>query len=143
MMSKTEIADIYPLSPMQESLLFHSLYNQGDMYFEQMIFSLEGHVNEHALENSLNKVIHRYDILRTVFVYDKINKPRQVVLKKRNIKIKLEDLTNVQASERISHVAKLALEDRKIGFDLSKGPLLRLTLIKTSTNSYELIWSNH
>ncbi|WDH97030.1 amino acid adenylation domain-containing protein [Paenibacillus urinalis] len=142
-MSKTEIADIYPLSPMQESLLFHSLYNQGDMYFEQMIFSLEGRVNEHALENSLNKVIHRYDILRTVFVYDKINKPRQVVLKKRNIKIKLEDLTTVQASERVSHVAKLALEDRKIGFDLSKGPLLRLTLIKTSTNSYELVWSNH
>ncbi|MCM3126807.1 non-ribosomal peptide synthetase [Paenibacillus provencensis] len=143
MMSKTEIADIYPLSPMQESLLFHSLYDQGDMYFEQMIFSLEGHVDEQALENSLNKVINRYDILRTVFVYDKINKPRQVVLKKRNIKIRLVDLTNIHETERNNHVSQLAIEDRRIGFDLSKGPLLRLTLIKTNINAYELIWSNH
>ncbi|UHA73332.1 non-ribosomal peptide synthetase [Paenibacillus sp. 481] len=143
MMNKAEIADIYPLSPMQEALLFHSLYDQGDVYFEQMIFTLEGHVDAEALERSLNAVIARYDIFRTLFIYDKISKPRQIVLKKRLLHLELVNISNLNDKEQHDVIKEIAEEDRNRSFDLSKDMLLRLKLIQTHASGYKLIWSNH
>ncbi|WP_293655788.1 non-ribosomal peptide synthetase, partial [uncultured Paenibacillus sp.] len=142
-MSKPDIADIYPLSPMQEALLFHSLYDQGDVYFEQMIFTLEGSVNIRAMESSLNAVIRRYDILRTIFIHDKINRPRQVVLKERTLQLETVDVSERSKAEQRDVIQRLAEEDRQRAFDLSKDLLLRLKLIKTGESAYDLIWSNH
>lgn len=129
-MKNWEIKDIYPLSPMQESLLFHSLYEQGDVYFEQMIFSIEGKLDIGALERSLNQVISRYDILRTIFIYDKINKPRQVVLKERKLKIDEVDISGCSTDEQNRHIQEFAEADRRRSFDLSRDLLLRLTVIR-------------
>ncbi|MFS0871455.1 amino acid adenylation domain-containing protein [Paenibacillus xylanilyticus] len=143
MMNKPEIADIYPLSPMQEALLFHSLYDQGDVYFEQMIFTIEGFVDIKALERSMNKVIERYDTLRTIFIHDKINKPRQIVLRNRNIKLDSLHLTEPDPAEQRKIIRRMAEEDRQRSFDLSKDILLRLQMIQTGPAAYTLIWSNH
>ncbi|WP_458461931.1 amino acid adenylation domain-containing protein, partial [Paenibacillus sp.] len=143
MMNKPEIADIYPLSPMQEALLFHSLYDQGDVYFEQMIFTIEGFVDVEALERSMNKVIERYDTLRTIFVHDKINKPRQIVLRNRKIKVESYHLTESDPVEQRKMIRQMAEEDRQRSFDLSKDLLLRLQMVQTGPAAYTLIWSNH
>ncbi|MGN7414456.1 amino acid adenylation domain-containing protein [Paenibacillus sp. SAF-068] len=143
MMNKPEIADIYPLSPMQEALLFHSLYDQGDVYFEQMIFTIEGFVDVKALERSMNKVIERYDTLRTIFIHDKINKPRQIVLRNRKVKLEYTQMTESDPSEQRKSIRQIAEEDRQRSFDLSKDLLLRLQMIQTGPAAYTLIWSNH
>ncbi|MFX3646303.1 MAG: amino acid adenylation domain-containing protein [Paenibacillus sp.] len=143
MMNKPEIADIYPLSPMQEALLFHSLYDQGDVYFEQMIFTIEGFIDVKALERSMNKVIERYDTLRTIFIHDKINKPRQIVLRNRKVKLEYIQLTEPDPIEQRKMIRQIAEEDRQRSFDLSKDILLRLQMIQTGPAAYTLIWSNH
>ena len=95
-----EIQDIYPLSPMQEAMLFHSLHDHGDMYVVQMKLSIEGTLDIGALERSINALISKYDIFRTLFVYDKLNKPRQVVLKSRKLKLDLVDISDCDEAER-------------------------------------------
>ncbi|WP_263973429.1 condensation domain-containing protein, partial [Clostridium botulinum] len=66
-----EIKNIYSLTPMQMGMLFHALKDEeSSSYFEQSIFTLKGEIDLNIFERSFNKVIERYDILRTVFVYE-------------------------------------------------------------------------
>ena len=74
------IQDIYPLSPMQSGLLFHTIYApKSDAYFVQTIFELE-EVNNEALRKAWQKVSDHYPILRTGFLWEKYKKPLQYVL---------------------------------------------------------------
>ncbi len=82
--NKPEISKIYGLSPMQEGMLFHSLMDSASSaYFEQLTFTLTGELDIGLLEKSFNHLIKRYDIFRTVFLYEKLKSPRQVVLNER------------------------------------------------------------
>jgi hypothetical protein len=93
MISKGHIKDIYPLPPMQEGMLFHSLKDpESTAYFEQMSFRLQGEVNVDLIQKSINEVMKRYDILRTLFILEGTDRPLQVVLKERDALFHYEDL---------------------------------------------------
>ena len=100
-MAKGNILNVYPLSSMQEGMLVHSLlHDQSEAYFEQIIIDIEGTLDIVKLEQALNALIARYDILRTVFIHQKIKKPRQVVLKERTSRVYVEDLSQVEESRK-------------------------------------------
>ena len=66
-----QIEDIYPLSPMQEGMLFHSLYSPGsDLYFEQFSCRLQGDLDIAAFKQSWQEVVNRHSILRTACVWE-------------------------------------------------------------------------
>ena len=138
-----EIKDIYPLSPMQEAMLFHSLHDQGDMYLEQMQISIEGTLDIGALGRSINALISKYDIFRTIFIYDKLNKPRQVVLKSRTLTLETVDVSECDVAARQSRIRSIAALERERTFDLSKDMLMRMMVVKTGETSFTLIWSYH
>ena len=70
-MQLTNVEDIYPLSPMQEGMLFHSLYDpQSEVYFEQITFTLHGNLNVAAFQQAWQQVIARHPILRTLFLWN-------------------------------------------------------------------------
>ncbi|MEO0849663.1 MAG: condensation domain-containing protein, partial [Cyanobacteria bacterium J06648_1] len=70
------IESIYPLSPMQEGLLFHTLYEgESGVYFEQLSLTLSGDLNVAAFEQAWQQVVERHPVLRTLFVWDKTKKP--------------------------------------------------------------------
>lgn len=53
---------------MQEGMLFHTMKdNDSYAYFEQIILSISGNINVDYLEESLNGLVEKYDILRTIF----------------------------------------------------------------------------
>lgn len=82
MVQQPEIQDIYPLSFMQEGMLFHSLLDQESRaYFEQASFTINGSLDTERFQKSLDALIERYDIFRTAFIHKNVAKPRQVVLK--------------------------------------------------------------
>jgi amino acid adenylation domain-containing protein len=138
------IQDIYPLSPMQESMLFHSLLDQeSSAYFEQSAFSINGEVDISILEKSFQMLIDRYDIFRTVFRVDKVKEPLQFVLKHRKFKIHFEDISHLEAEERESWVQEFKVRDRKRGFDLTKDVLIRISLLQLSSRLNVLVWSFH
>ena len=75
-----QIEDIYPLSPMQQGMLFHSLYApESGVYVEQLSFVLRKCLNVTAFERAWQQVVDRHPILRTSLVWDDLDYPLQVV----------------------------------------------------------------
>ena len=69
-MSTRRIQDVYPLSPLQEGMLFHSLYApESGVYVEQLSCELLGPLDVAAFERAWGRVIERHAILRTAWVY--------------------------------------------------------------------------
>ncbi|WP_176560098.1 non-ribosomal peptide synthase/polyketide synthase [Brevibacillus dissolubilis] len=143
-MASNKVANIYPLSPMQEGMLFHSLLDKGtEAYFEQLRINIQGDVDTTVLEASLNALIARYDSLRTVFIHEKVQKPRQIVLKERTTQIQVHDISALDEAAKQSALDEYIRLDRQKGFDLSKDVLIRLSAVKTSADAWLLIWSHH
>ncbi|WP_257208209.1 condensation domain-containing protein, partial [Bacillus cereus] len=75
-----EIENVYPLTPMQKGMLFHSLMNsKSEAYFEQATFDIQGSMDVKAFVQSLEKLVQRHAIFRTNFVSDWNDEPLQIV----------------------------------------------------------------
>ncbi|MGA8944245.1 MAG: amino acid adenylation domain-containing protein, partial [Thermoactinomyces sp.] len=135
--------DILSLSPMQEAILFHSLFDKGNSYFKQLLIQAEGDFKPELFEKSLNLLIDRYEIFRTAFLYKKVKKPRQVILKERKIKILYEDISHLPDEEKEQQIRARIKQDQDQPFDLLKDVLLRVTVLKTGTRRFQIIFSSH
>jgi len=144
-MSKAgNIEAIYPLSPMQEGILFHALYTpQSAGYFEQFSYTLEGDLNVPAFEQAWQTIVARHPILRTLFTWEKRNQPLQIVRQEVTVPFAYQDWRSYSPSEQQSRLEAFLIADRKQGFDLSKAPLLRLALMRLSERRYQFTWSFH
>ena len=77
---KKEIEDIIALTPMQEGMLFHHLKNPGaDCYFEQLSLNITGEIDTRCFEQAWNFVIRTNRMLRTVFRWEAVDKPVQII----------------------------------------------------------------
>src|SRR5215469_7362574 len=78
--NKNNIEAIYPLSPMQQGMLFHTLYNAtSGVYFEQLKIRLSGELDVHAFKHAWRQLIERHPVLRTHFVWQDLKEPLQIV----------------------------------------------------------------
>jgi amino acid adenylation domain-containing protein len=144
MFKKSDIKDIYNLTPMQAGILFHYMMeNQSFAYFQQLVFPARGHIDTELFEKALNKVIDKYDVLRTVFLYKKVDKPVQVVLKQREAVLETRDISHLPGEEKKPRVKQLMQQDKEKGFDLEKDIPMRVTIVKTSGREFTIIWSHH
>ncbi|MCP4151371.1 MAG: non-ribosomal peptide synthetase, partial [bacterium] len=139
------LEEIYPLTPMQEGMLFNALYDKNSTaYFEQMSYRLQGQLEGDVVKKSLDKLFQRYDILRTAFWHEIADRPLQAVLKSRDADFQYEDLrTRKTAGEKDEYIAAFKIKDRKRLLDLEKDALMRVTLMRAGENEYEFIWSFH
>src|SRR5580704_2053722 len=74
------VEDIYPLSPMQQGMLFHTLLDPeaGD-YLTQLTGTIEGEATLTAFRDAWREIIRRHPVLRTAFVWETLDQPLQVV----------------------------------------------------------------
>ena len=139
-----EIEQIYPLTPMQEGMLFHALLDpDSSAYFEQMSLSIQGELEMASFAASFRQLAERHDVLRTVFVHEGVSRPLQVVLKTREVPVQIEDLSGMSAEEQAAYIAQWEAEDRARGFNVSRDPLMRLGILQTGQGSYRIVWSHH
>ena len=80
-MGKHIFEDFYPLSPMQEGLLFRNLYQASDEYLVQSVFELEGEIENESLKKAWQAIMDHYPVLRTGFIWEDLNKSHQYVCK--------------------------------------------------------------
>ncbi|HYE54783.1 MAG TPA: condensation domain-containing protein, partial [Chitinophagaceae bacterium] len=139
------IEDVYPLSPMQEGMLFHSLIDTGQgHYFEQKILTLKGRPDPGLMQESLEQLVQRYAVLRTAFVYKGYERPLQVVLAERKPTFHFYDLRSACAAKgSMQVIEQYRQEDRAKAFDLCNDPLVRVMILQTGEEEFELIWSHH
>jgi hypothetical protein len=143
-MAKKDIQEIYPLSPMQEGMLFHDIFDsRSTAYFEQVTIRVSGVLEIEPAREAFNALIKRYDILRTMIVYENVERPLNVVLKERKGELFYRDLTNWTASEQEGIIEQFKVNDRKRGFHLTKEMLMRIAIFRTEQEAYQIIWSFH
>lgn len=139
-----KIQNVYSLTPMQQGMLFNYLYNRDSKaYFQQLSFSIEADLDIDVFEISVNTVIARYDIFRSIFIYEKVEEIKQVVLAERTSKIFYEDISHMDSQSRKYYLDEFKEREREKGFDLSKDLLMRIAIIKVGANDYEIVWSHH
>ncbi len=140
------IDDLYTLTPMQEGMLFHALYDDSSYsYFEQMSYRLHGELDVEIVKKSLSKLFERHQILRTAFVYEGFERPLQIVLKDRQIDFFYEDISNkmVKPEDKEIYVREFKESDKQRSFDLNKDVLMRVAILKVDGSEYEFTWSFH
>ena len=142
-MSKPKVEAIYPLTFMQQTLLMHSLYESNDQGFLQVTCKLEGNLDDSLLRDAWQQCIQRHWALRSSVHWKKIKKPVQIIHPASIMPWTNYDLSGLAGKAQSRKIASLMEEDRLLGFDLSRVPVSRLSLIRLSDNSWQMLWSCH
>ncbi|MDZ7402464.1 MAG: condensation domain-containing protein, partial [candidate division KSB1 bacterium] len=143
-MDKKNIEAIYPLSPMQQGMLFHSVYApESGVYHEQLTCTLEGDLNVAAFEQAWRHIVDRHSVLRTSFVYKRLDKTLQVVHKQVELPFEQLDWRDLSAEEQSLRLEQFLTENLQRHFDLNKAPLIRLAVIRLSDQTYQFVWNHH
>ncbi|WP_042200931.1 condensation domain-containing protein, partial [Paenibacillus camerounensis] len=140
----SRIEDIYALTPLQGGMLFHDIADkESTNYIIQSLFSIGSDVEEEYIQQALQLLALRHDVLRTAIVHENLSKPRQVLLHDREIGYERTDLSGLEQSEQAERIAAIAKGHIKRGFNLEQDPLLRVHYLKASEGSHKLIWNYH
>ncbi|MFB6362817.1 amino acid adenylation domain-containing protein, partial [Paenibacillus elgii] len=139
-----QISRIYPLTPMQQGMLFHYLMDpETTAYVEQVAVEIEGRMQPELMEQSFRRLLEKYEVLRTNFVYTDIRAPRQVVRMHQYASVHFEDLDRMDDNEITAYVDGYKKRDLLAGFDLSDDALIRLAALKIAQDRLILIWTFH
>src|SRR4051794_2617115 len=143
-MNRKNVEDLYPLTPLQEGMLFHALHSPGaDAYAEQVTLTLEGEVHPEAFAAAWQAVVDRTPALRTGFVWEGVKQPMQVVFRQASVPLRTEDWSALPEAEREARWAAVLDEDRAAGWELRRAPLVRLALARTGQREWRFLLSSH
>ncbi len=138
------VADAYPLTPMQEGMLFHALAEPGSDVFEnQRTIEVEGELDLAAFRAAWERLVERYDVLRTAFVWDGLDRPLQVVRRSAALEWHEHDWVHLTPDEQSQRFRLLQGEDMQRGFDLQAAPLMRMTMIRMREDGWRWLWTSH
>ncbi|MEH2062640.1 MAG: amino acid adenylation domain-containing protein [Nostoc sp.] len=138
------IQDIYPLSTMQEGMLFESLYApDSGVYFEQITCTLTGNLDVEAFSQAWQQVVEKHSIFRTAFVWESLSQPLQVVYREVLVRVMTIDWGEFSKVEQQEQLETFLSAERQQGFQLSLAPLIRLYLIQLDSHSYQFVWCHH
>lgn len=139
-----EIQDLYPLSPLQQGMLFHELYApESGMYVERLRYTIRGNLNIAAFEQAWRQVVERHPALRSAFVWEETTEPLQAVFRDVKTPLELQDWRGLRGAEQEERLQAHLAETLSKGFNLTRAPLQSLTLIRMSDEVSEFIWSYH
>ncbi|MDF5723372.1 MAG: amino acid adenylation domain-containing protein [Rhizonema sp. PD37] len=138
------IEDLYELTPMQQGMLFHTLYQpESEIYFEQLLCILSGNLNYPTFQQAWLQVVERHPVLRSSFYWEEIEKPLQMVSKQVELPWVKLDWRHLTSNEQQQYLEDFLQSDRQKGFDLAQTPLMRFTIIQLGEQTYQFIWSHH
>jgi hypothetical protein len=138
------VEDVYPLSPMQEGLLFQSLVDPDtEVYCIQAIHRIRGLLRADVFQHCWNILTRRHAVLRSVFLHEGLERPLQVVLKERSPEFHFFDIRGLTVEEQLRRLDQFRREERERGFNLQQDVLMHVTLFQREDEVHELIWSYH
>jgi amino acid adenylation domain-containing protein/non-ribosomal peptide synthase protein (TIGR01720 family) len=138
------IEDVYPLSPMQEGLLFHSLYEpQGGLYVEQVQNRFRGSLDIKALRTAWERVQERHGILRSSFRWEGLRRPLQVVQEHAALTWAEQDWRGLSSADQTMKLEAFLSADRERGFEVTHAPLMRMMVVRLAESEWEFVWSFH
>jgi hypothetical protein len=142
-MNGQNIEAIYGLSPLQQGLLFHSIFESNSTaYLDQLNCALEGKLDPDAFARAWQRAAERHAVMRTAFVW-KQERLLQVVLRKVKLPVEHLDWRHLSPERQSAELEIFLKSDRERGFDVSTPPLMRLSLVQLRDDLYRFVWSFH
>ena len=139
-----EIEDTYPLSPLQQGMLFHTLLQPGSgVDIEQLLCELHEALDVASFQRAWRCVIAGHPVLRTNLRWENLAQPLQDVHAQVDLPWQEQDWRAVPPGEQEQRIADLLGADRRHGIDLARAPLFRLTLLRYGEAEFHLIWTFH
>jgi amino acid adenylation domain-containing protein/non-ribosomal peptide synthase protein (TIGR01720 family) len=144
MAERRGVEDLYRLSPMQQGMLFHSLYApHSGLYFEQALNRFEGQFDVEGLKYAWEQVIERHEVLRSSYQWEGVSWPVQIVHAEVAGQWMEEDWRELATTAQQERLESFLIADRRSGFDLTRPPLMRLALLRLGDEVWEVVWSFH
>ena len=136
--------DVYPLSPVQDGMLFHSLYAPGSgQYVIQMLTPLGGDLDVERFRHAWSLAVRAHPILRTAFVWEGVGRPLQVVHREAEPSWDVQDWRMLARDRIEAQLEEYLRRERVRGFRLDRPPLLRFALLRTADDAWRFLWCCH
>ncbi|MGG4266742.1 amino acid adenylation domain-containing protein [Peribacillus simplex] len=143
-MDKNLIEDIIAMSPTQEGILYHCLKNpELSLYLSQVSLQVKGRMEKQLMLKALEIVSQENECLRSVFRWEKISQPVQVVLKHMEFEMSEEDVSSLSVNEKMKRIHEIQKRERIKGFNLNKGPLVRVVLCREGDEKHRILLQFH
>ncbi|MBL1266100.1 non-ribosomal peptide synthetase, partial [Candidatus Methylomicrobium oryzae] len=138
------IEDLYPLSPLQQGILFHALqYGEQDPYFYQRIFALNGTLDVARFHAAWQSAVDRHPALRSLYLFEDVQPALQVVCKTRSVDLRRADWRGLDAERQWQQLNAWLAGERKQGFDFAGRRGFELSLLRVADAAWWLVWSHH
>jgi amino acid adenylation domain-containing protein len=137
------VEDIYPLTPLQSGMLFHSLMApESGVYVNQVTCTLPADLDSRLFREVWERLVQRHTVLRTAFLWDGLEEPLQVVRKKVTLPWQELDWRGLTQEERRRRFEELRHGEWHTPLPLSKAPLMRFALVRLD-GELAFIWTFH
>ncbi|WP_433686436.1 amino acid adenylation domain-containing protein [Micromonospora carbonacea] len=145
MTKKSGLEDVLPLSPLQEGLLFHALYDTDapDVYTVSTALDLTGPLDSGRLRDAGQALLDRHANLRAGFRRTAKGGTVAVIPTRARLPWTEHDLSGLPEAERAAGLDRLAAADRDERFDMARPPLLRMTLTRLGDDVHRLTITHH
>ncbi|MEG8184683.1 non-ribosomal peptide synthetase, partial [Nocardia terpenica] len=135
------LAELLPLSPLQQGLAFHAQYEGVDVYTVQLVFELTGGVDVGLLRRAIAGLLDRHANLRAGFRHAGDGTAYQVIAAAVDTPLTVVDVSDAEDPETAA--VRVAETERARPFDLTRPPLLRFVLIMMGSERWRLVLVNH
>ncbi|MBR7671820.1 amino acid adenylation domain-containing protein [Streptomyces daliensis] len=144
-MTRSRVEDVWPLSPLQEGMLFHATFDDEgpDVYQGQRTLELVGPLDVARLRRSWEGLLARHAVLRASFRRRKSGEAVQVIARQVALPWRETDLSGMPEADALTELDRLAEQERTERLDLTVAPLLRMRLVRLGEERHRLMITSH
>jgi hypothetical protein len=113
------------------------------IHVEQSVLRLYSDFDLKAFTRAWQQVIERHPVLRTAFVWEDLEEPLQIVLRRVKLPLQCQDWRSLAPSQQREQLEHYIDNERSQGFKLTQAPLMRLAVFQIDGQAYELVWTWH
>ncbi|MFC0435417.1 non-ribosomal peptide synthetase [Kutzneria buriramensis] len=139
------LTDVWPLTPLQSGLLFHTTLAgaTSDAYHEQLVLHVSGHIDPDRMRLAGQALLDRHASLRVAFVPNAMGDLVQLVVDDVRLPWRGVDLSELSPEDRTAAFERLLARDREAHFDPAEPPLVRMSLVRLEPERSELVFTAH
>lgn len=146
-MSAANVEDLYPLSPVQRGMVYHSLLApDSGVYTLTTVCTIRGALDVDVFRAAWQLLIDRHAVLRsglTATGAEALRDSLQVVYRRLHVPLEVQDWRDLDPAEQARRLDAYLEDERRRGFDLARPPLMRLALFRTADDCHTFVRVHH
>ncbi len=140
----SDVEDAYGVTLLQRGMIFESRNSKEGVYHDVFTYHLDlPRWDELVLRRALTELTKQHPILRTSFDLDNYSEPLQLVRVHAQVPVGVFDISQMDPNSQQAHIADFVDRERKLGFELSNAPLLRVYIHRRGEKDIQYTLSFH